>query len=217
MGGLRREACPAQAAGRQRESDDAQAAYYLSANVLKASEDKTFPGAFVASLSSPWGQAVNAGTLPGGKPVYFGSYREVFARDLYETFTGLLADGDRSTAQAATRFLFERQQLPTGEIPRNSLLNGKVAPDTGGDQLDESSYPILMAYLSGLGGDATLWRDHIKPAADFVVAHGPSFGVERWEEQSGYSPSTIAAEIAGLTAAARIATMQSDMASARLY
>jgi glucoamylase len=193
------------------------AAYYLSADVLKASEDKTFPGALVASLASPWGQAVAANTLPGGRPVYFGSYREVFARDLYETFTGLLADGDVATAQAATRFLFEKQQLPTGEIPRNSLLNGKVAPDTGGDQLDETSYPILMAYLSGLGGDTTLWSGHIKPAADFVVAHGPSFGVERWEEQSGYSPSTIAAEIAGLTAAAKIATMQGDAASARIY
>jgi glucoamylase len=192
-------------------------AYYVSANVLKASEDKTFPGAMVASLASPWGQAVAAGTMPGGKPVYFGSYREVFSRDLYETVTGLLADGDVATARAATRFLLEKQQLPTGEIPRNSLLNGKVAPDTGGDQLDETSYPILMAYLSGLAGDATLWRDHIKPAADFVVAHGPSFGVERWEEQSGFSPSTIAAEIAGLTAAAKIATVQRDDASARLY
>ena len=191
--------------------------YYLSANVLKASEDKTFPGAVVASLASPWGQAVSAGALVGGKPVYFGSYREVFARDLYEAFTGLLADGDVATAQAATRFLFEKQQLPTGEIPRNSLLNGKVAPDTGGDQLDESSYPILMAYLSGLSGDAALWTDHIKPAADFVVAHGPSFGVERWEEQNGFSPSTIAAEIAGLTAAAKIATVQHDAADARVY
>lgn len=195
----------------------ASRAYYVSANVLKASEDKTFPGAIVASLSSPWGQAVAAGTLVGGKPVYFGSYREVFARDLYEAFTGLLADGDVATARAATRFLFERQQLPSGEIPRNSLVNGKVAPDTGGDQLDESSYPILMAYLSGLGGDSTLWQQHIKPAADFVVAHGPSFGVERWEEQSGYSPSTIAAEIAGLTAAAEIANAQGDTADARVY
>jgi len=195
----------------------ASRAYYVSANVLKASEDKTFPGALVASLSSPWGQAVAAGTLVGGKPVYFGSYREVFARDLYEGFTGLMADGDLATARAATRFLFERQQLPTGEIPRNSLVNGKVAPDTGGDQLDESSYPILMAYLSGLGGDKALWQQHIKPAADYVVAHGPSFGVERWEEQSGYSPSTIAAEIAGLTAAAAIATVQGDSADARVY
>ena len=119
--------------------------------MLKASEDKTFPGAIVASLASPWGQAVNAGTLVGGKPVYFGSYREVFARDLYEAFTGLLADGDLATARAATRFLFEHQQLADGRMPRNSLLNGKVAPDTGGDQLDETAYPILMAYLTGLG------------------------------------------------------------------
>lgn len=191
--------------------------YYLDANVLKSSEDKTFPGAIVASLASPWGQAVNAGTYVGGKAVYFGSYREVFSRDLYEAFTGLLADGDVATARNAAKFLLTEQQLPTGEIPRNSLVNGKAAPDTGGDQLDETAYPILMAYQAGLGGDAALWTEHIKPAADFLVAHGPSFGVERWEEQSGYSPSTIAAEIAGLTAASAIATMHGDRADAALY
>ena len=191
--------------------------YYLSANVLKASEDKTFPGAIAASLASPWGQSVPAGVFAGGQPSYFGSYREVFARDLYEAFTGLLADGDISTARAATRFLFDRQQLPDGSMPRNSLLNGKSAPDTGGTQLDEAAYPILMAYLAGLGGDATLWKGHIEPAADFLVAHGPSFGVERWEEQTGYSPSTIAAEIAGLTAASAIAASHGDTERANLY
>jgi glucoamylase len=41
--------------------------------------------------------------------------------------------------------------------------------------------------------------------------------VERWEEQSGYSPSTIAAEIAGLTAAAAIATEHHDPADAAIY
>ena len=102
-------------------------AYYMSANVLKASEDKTFPGAIVASLASPWGQAVSAGDS-GGKPVYFGSYREVFARDLYEAFTGLLAAGDLATARDTVRFLFERQQQPDGSMPRNSLLNGRTAP-----------------------------------------------------------------------------------------
>jgi glucoamylase len=191
--------------------------YYLSANVLKASEDKTYPGAIVASLASPWGQSVPAGVTAGGKPSYFGSYREVFARDLYEAVTGLLADGDIATARAATRFLFERQQLPDGSMPRNSLLNGKAAPDTGGLQLDEAAYPILMALAAGLGGDAALWRDHIRAAADFLVARGPSAGVERWEEQSGYSPSTIAAEIAGLTAASAIAAGHGDTARARLY
>src|SRR6185503_20261263 len=191
--------------------------YYLSVNVVKASEDKTFPGAIAAGLGSPWGQAVSAGDLPGGKPNYFGSYREVFARDLYEAFTGLLVAGDRATAQAATRFLFERQQLADGRMPRNSLPNGKKAPDTGGDQLDESSYPILMAWQSGLAGDRALYRDHIKKAADFVVAHGPSFGVERWEEQGGFSPSTIAAEIAGLVAAADLAEANHDTASANVW
>jgi glucoamylase len=199
------------------QSAQNRSAYYLSANVLKASEDKTYPGAIVASLASPWGQAVNAGTVSNGLPVYFGSYREVFARDLYEIFTGLLVDGDLATARDATYFVFDRQQLATGEIPRNSLLNGKAAPDTGGDQLDETAYPILMAYQAGIGGDTTLWQQHIRPAADYLVAHGPSFGVERWEEQSGYSPSTIAAEIAGLTAAATIAAQHGDDDRAQLY
>jgi glucoamylase len=191
--------------------------YYLSANVLKASEDKTFPGAIVASLASPWGQSVPAGVTSNGEPSYFGSYREVFSRDLYEIFTGLMADGDVATARAATLFLFDKQQLPSGAMPRNSLLNGKAAPDTGGLQLDETAYPILMAQESGLGSNTALWQDHIRPAADFLVANGPSDGVERWEEQTGYSPSTIAAEIAGLTAASAIAASHGDTARANLY
>jgi glucoamylase len=189
------------------------AAYYLNANVIKASEDKTFPGAIVAGLASPWGQAVSAGD-PNN--TYFGSYREVFARDLYEAWTGLMADGDFATAKDATLFLFERQQLPDGSMPRNSLVNGKLAPDSFGVQLDETSYPILMAAQLGLT-DATLYESHIKPAANFVAAHGPSFGVERWEEQSGYSPSTIAAEIAGLLAAADLADANHDTVSARVW
>ena len=191
--------------------------YYRSVNVVKASEDKTFSGAIAAGLASPWGQAVPAGNATNGKPTYFGSYREVFARDLYEAFTGLLVAGDLRTARAATRFLFDRQQQSDGSMPRNSLLNGKVAPDTGGLQLDETSYPILMDWQSGLAGNRRLYRDHVVPAADFLVAHGPSDGVERWEEQSGYSPSTISAEIAGLTAAASIARVNGDSEHAAVY
>jgi glucoamylase len=173
----------------------------------------------VASLASPWGQSVPAGADASGttQPSYFGSYREVFSRDLYEAFTGLLADGDVQTARAATLFLFDQQQLAVGSMPRNSLLNGQAAPDTGGTQLDETAYPILMALQAGLAGDKTLYENHIRPAADFLVANGPSFGVERWEEQTGYSPSTIAAEIAGLTAAAAIANEHGDTARAQLY
>ena len=191
--------------------------YYESVNVVKASEDKQFPGAIAAGLASPWGQAVPAGNATNGEPTYFGSYREVFARDLYEAFAGLLVAGDIKTARDAALFLFERQQQPDGSMPRNSLENGKVAPDTGGLQLDETSYPLLMAWQSGLARDASLYTNHVIPAADFLVAHGPSDGVERWEEQSGYSPSTIAAEIAGLTAAANIAHANGDEEHARVY
>jgi len=185
--------------------------YYVSANVVKASEDKTFPGAISASLASPWGQAISAGD-PNN--TYFGSYREIFARDLYEAWTGLMADGDTATARDAVLFLFDRQQQPDGSMPRNSLLNGELAPDSFNTQLDECSYPILMAYQMGMT-DPTLYADHIRPAANFVISHGPSFGPERWEEQSGYSPSTIAAEIAGLLAAANIADVNHDAVSAR--
>ena len=186
------------------------AQYYASANVIKASEDKTFPGAIVAGLASPWGQAVSAGDPAN---TYFGSYREVFARDLYEAWTGLIADGDLSTARDALKFLFAKQQLPDGSMPRNSLVNGKLAPDSFGTQLDEVAYPILMADTAGMPmatSSCSCYQADIRPAANFLISHGPAFGSERWEEQSGYSPSTIAAEIAGLVAAADIATRNGD-------
>jgi glucoamylase len=195
------------------EQKAAVRAYYTSANVVKASEDKTFPGAIVASIASPWGQAVSAGDPAN---TYFGSYREVFSRDLYEAWTALLTDGDLATARDATKFLLEKQQLPDGSLPRNSLVNGKLAPDSFNTQLDEVAYPILMVLQSGLAGDAGLWP-HVQAAANYLIAHGPSFGPERWEEQSGYSPSTIAAEIAGLVAAATIAQQHASPADARIW
>ena len=187
--------------------------YYLGANLLKAAEDKTFPGALQAGPTSPWGQAISAGD---SNNTYFGSYREVFARDLYEEWTGLMADGDTQTAGDAVKFLFNNQQLANGSMPRNSLTNGLTAPDSFGTQLDECSYPIIMAYQMGMT-DSTFYASHILPAANFVASHGPAFGVERWEEQNGFSPSTIAAEIAGLIAAADIADVNHDSKSAAVW
>src|SRR5690349_300344 len=191
----------------------ARAMYWLSANVIKADEDKTYPGAFVASPTDPWGQSVPATTTHPGW-----TYRSVFARDGYETFTGLLADGDLPSAQAMVRFLFGRAQQPDGSFPRDSLIDGAVAPDTFGlSEIDEDAYPLLMAWEGGFAGDAAFYRSHIRPAADFVVNHGPAYGVERWEEHPGYSPSTLAAEIAGLVAASRLAAAAGDTARASLY
>jgi glucoamylase len=187
--------------------------YYQSANVVKASEDKTYPGAIVAGLDAPWGQSIVAND-PNN--LFVGGYKEVFARDLYEAWTALYTDGDVSTAQATVRYLLLKSQQANGSQPRNSLLDGTKAADAFNDQLDETAYPILMALQSGLAGDNTLWP-HVMSAANFLVSHGPSFGVERWEEQTGYSPSTIAAEIAGLIAAATIADQHHDQASARVW
>ncbi|KFF60111.1 glucan 1,4-alpha-glucosidase [Cryobacterium sp. MLB-32] len=187
--------------------------YYQSANVVKASEDKTYPGAIVAGLDAPWGQSIAAND-PNN--LFVGGYKEVFARDLYEAWTALYTDGDIQTARDTVRYLLLTSQQANGSQPRNSLLDGTKAADAFNDQLDETAYPILMALQSGLAGDDSLWP-HVKSAANFLVSHGPNFGVERWEEQTGYSPSTIAAEIAGLVAAATIADQHQDPASARVW
>ena len=118
--------------------------------------------------------------------------RCAFQAPRHDALENLMAEG---TARDVVSFLFNSQQLLDGSFPRNSLLNGQVAPDSFGTQLDEASYPILMADQLGMA-DSDLYQNHIKPAANFVISHGPAFGVERWEEQNGYSPSTIAAEVA---------------------
>ena len=190
------------------------AAYFLSANVLKASEDKTFPGAIVASLASPWGQAISAGDPAN---TYFGSYREVFSRDLYEAWTGLLADGDLATARDATLFLFERQQLPDGSMPRNSLVNGKTAPGFVRDAARRGGLPDPDGRPARADGRDAVQRATSSPPRTTSSRTARRSASERWEEQSGYSPSTIAAEIAGLVAAADLARANGDPASAAIW
>jgi glucoamylase len=190
-----------------------QSTYWVSANVIKAAEDKTNIGAFVASPTDPWGQSVPAATTHAGW-----TYREVFARDSYETFTGLIADGDTASARDMTLFMFDHTQQPDGSFPRDSELDGTVAPDTFGlSEIDEVAYPLLMAWEAGLAGNVSFYQDHIRPAADYIVDHGPSTGAERWEEHPGFSPATIASEIAGLVAAGKLATAAGDTARADLY
>lgn len=181
--------------------------YDVAVMALKAHEDKTYRGAFIASMTVPWGQAVNADNAG------VGGYHLVWARDLYEMATAEIAAGDTAAANRSLDYLFNVQQKPDGSFPQNSLLNG--TPYWGSLQLDEVAFPIVLA--SQLQRyDATTWT-HVKAAADFIVSHGPSTPQERWEEEGGYSPSTIAAEIAGLVSAADLAKRQGDDASAALY
>jgi glucoamylase len=185
-----------------------QAQFDMAAMVLKAHEDKTYRGAMIASLSIPWGGGSNA-----NEP-NVGGYHLVWSRDLYNVATAFHALGDKASADRALDYLFRVQQKADGSFPQNSWLDGR--PFWGSLQLDEVSFPLVLAYQLGRTDNETYVK-HVRPAADFIVKYGPFTPQERWEEKSGYSPSTIAAEIAGLTCAAEIAKRNGDDASAAIY
>jgi glucan 1,4-alpha-glucosidase len=190
-----------------RRDEELLTQYNVAVMTLRAHEDKTYRGANIASLTVPWGEAINADE-PG-----VGGYHLVWARDLYQVATAQLAAGDDAAAHRSLDYLFDVQQRPDGSFPQNSLLDG--TPYWGSLQLDEVAFPIILAgQLRRYGADD--W-DHVKRAADFLVERGPSTPQERWEEEGGYSPSTLAAQIAGLVVAADIARRHGDGASAALY
>jgi glucoamylase len=179
--------------------------YHVSQMVLAASEDKTYRGGFVAAPGRPWAWA----NVLQSSAVY----HAVWSRDLYEIATALIAMGDRAAAGRALDYLFNVQQRPDGSYPQNSRLSGEAV--FTGLQMDEVSFPTLLAGQLGRTG-AAAWK-HIRKAEDFVIANGPSTPGERWENASGYSPATIAAEISGLVVGAGIARKNGDSARAHHY
>lgn len=185
-----------------------QAQFNMAAMVMKSQEDKTVRGANVASLTVPWGGGANANKDVGG------GYHLIWSRDLYHVFTAYMAIGDKPAAERALDFLFKIQQKEDGSFPQNSWMDGKGG--WGSLQMDEVGYPLIMAWQLGKF-DKEIYEKHVKRAADFIVKNGPFTPQERWEERPGYSPSTIAAEIAGLVCAADIAKRNGDDASATIY
>jgi glucoamylase len=179
--------------------------YEVSEMVLAASEDKTFRGGFVASPGKPWAWANELQWLP--------VYHEVWSRDLYQIASGLQAMGDIAAANRALDYLWTVQQRPDGSFPQNSRLDGE--PVFGGLQLDEVALPIVLAWQLDRTGPED-W-ERVRLSADFLVATGPRTDQERWENLAGYSPNTIAAEIAGLVTAADIAQANGDTERADVY
>jgi len=181
--------------------------YYISLMEVKADEDKTYTGAFVASPSNPWGASVSAASAGAH------GYHLVWTRDEYEMATALLSAGDTADAKDALTYLFNYEVTSSGWVKQNTWLNGTA--EWSGTQLDQVSYPIILAYQLGLT-DATTWAK-VKLEAGYLVSNGPVTGQDRWEEIGGYSPSTIAAEIAGLVCAYSIATANGDTTDAGTY
>ena len=178
--------------------------YDTSLMVMEALEDKTHRGAGIASPSMAWVWGQLAG--------YSGPYHLVWSRDLYQVATAQLAAGDRAAAGRALDHLFGAQQKPDGCLPQNGNLDG--TPHWGGLQLDEVADPILLAWQLGRT-DAATWG-HVRLAAECILANGP-ITQERWENEDGYSPASIGAQIAGLVAAAEIAARNGADADAIRY
>ena len=205
--------------------------YFLAAMTLQTLRDKQ-TGALVAGLGTPWG--------PTRGDADNGGYHLVWARDLFKFANALVTAGDLETARGAVRYLFETlvqtedcgaseadaEGCPegysrVGRFPQNAWLDGRAFWTS--TQLDEQAMPILLALRVHDVGDAAaraeierLWP-RIRATAEYIVSTGPWTPQERWEETSGYSPSTIAAEVAGLVAAARFARLAGDSTAAARY
>jgi len=181
--------------------------YYVSLMELKADEDKTYVGAFIASPTDPWGTSVSANSAGGH------GYHVVWTRDEYEMASALLAAGDTTDANAALQYIFNYEEESSGAVKQNTFLNGSTV--FGSLQMDEVADPIILAYQLG-AASASDWS-YIQLLASYLVANGPYTPQERWEENSGYSPATMASEIAGLLCAAAIAEANGATSDAATY
>jgi glucoamylase len=173
--------------------------YYVSLMEVKADEDKTYPGAFIAAPTVPWGASVSADIGAGDSGQH--GYHVVWTRDEYEMATALLAAGDKTDALAALDYIFQYEEESSGAVKQNTWLNGTAV--FGSLQMDEVADPIILAWQLGATSSAD-WG-YIENLANYLVDNGPYTPEERWEENSGYSPATMASEIAGLVCAAAIA------------
>lgn len=165
--------------------------FLVSTQVLRTHQDKTFPGATVASLSVPWGSSRDAR----------GGYHLVWPRDLVETAGALLAVGADPNGRDILRYLIATQNAD-GHWYQNQWLGGK--PYWQGIQLDEAAFPVLLAAAlterDALDGIEV--EDMVRRALGFIACNGPASDQDRWEEDAGVNTFTLAACIAALVTGA---------------
>jgi glucoamylase len=183
----------------QSPKEPRRALYDLSAAILRTHESKRVEGGVIASLSVPWGFSKGDDDL--------GGYHLIWPRDLVETATGFLAIGAPHEAKRVLRYLRVTQEAD-GHWTQNMWLDG--TPYWHGIQMDETALPILLVDLAVREGVLTAdERDACWPmvrrAVSFLARNGPVSPQDRWEEDPGYAPFTIAAQIAALLAAADLA------------
>ncbi len=167
-----------------------------SVAVLRSLEDKTYSGAFIAAPGAPWGEHVQDGNQV---------YHLVWTRDLYQQASALLEVGDPEPGLRALRYL-EKLQRADGSWPQNCRLDG--TPHWDGIELDETAYPVLLAWRLGVGGalDHDPYSALVRRAVRHLLVNGPATPLDRWEDGGGLSPSTLAVAIAALAAGAEFAS-----------
>jgi len=191
---------------KKKTTGDGGRLYHISHSMILAHEDKTYDGALVASLSIPWGEARTGNDL--------GGYHLVWTRDMCHSATALLAAGSKEVPLRALIYLACTQK-EDGGFYQNFWINGE--PHWRGIQLDQVALPILLAWRLR---QAKVLQDFdpypmVLKAAGYLIHHGPVTPQERWEECSGYSPSTLAAHIAALICAAAFARERGQQSTAK--
>jgi glucoamylase len=175
--------------------------YRMSAAVLAIHEDKSASGAMIASLSIPWGDSKGDHEL--------GGYHLVWPRDLVNSAGALIALGHNVLARRTLRYLLSTQEAD-GRWAQNLWLDG--TPYWNGVQMDEIAFPIVFAEMLRREGqleDIDPWP-MIRRAAGFLVRNGPVTGQDRWEENGGYSPFSIAVQITAVLIAADFAERNNE-------
>jgi glucoamylase len=173
-----------------RPDDELGDAARLSATILKTHEDRAYPGAVVASLSVPWGNSTDT----------LGGYHLVWPRDATLTAFALLAAHQLDDVRNMLAHLMAVQRQD-GHWPQNYFPSGE--PFWVGVQLDEAAFPVLLAAKLRELGQAELpdTATMVRAAVGFIARTGPASPQDRWEENPGVNPFTLAVAIAALVAA----------------
>jgi glucoamylase len=182
--------------------------FAISAAVIQTHDDGSIPGAFIASLSTPWGESRGDEEQEPGT----GGYHLVWPRDLVESAGGLLAAGAKLEAADMLGYL-RATQMADGHWPQNMWVDSTHY--WTGIQLGETALPILLLDLlrrEGVVSPDDLWRywPMVRRAITYIVRSGPSTQQDRWENQRGYTPFTLSVVIAALLIASELADEQGE-------
>ncbi len=173
--------------------------YRISTAVLRTHGDHAIPGAMIASLSEPWGETRGDSETQRGT----GGYHLVWPRDLVESAGGLLAAGAVREARQVLAYL-RATQMADGHWTQNFWVDS--ASHQTGTQMGETALPLLLVDLlrregALSAGELARYWPMVRRGAGYIVRNGPSTQQDRWENQRGYTPFTVAAAVAALLVA----------------